>query len=89
MLDAIENAMCKYADGGVNGGVNGGVFDGLNETEKEVFGLIKENPHIRAFEMAQKLMKPVRTIENNIRQLKEKGMITRVGSDKKGYWKIN
>ncbi|MDR2146710.1 MAG: Fic family protein, partial [Tannerella sp.] len=33
MLDAIENAMCKYADGGVNGGVNGGVFDGLNETE--------------------------------------------------------
>ena len=38
--------------------------------------------------MAQKLLKPVRTIENNLRQLKEKDVIARVGSDKTGYWKI-
>ena len=39
--------------------------------------------------MAQKLLKPVRTIENNISQLKEKGLISRIGSKKTGYWKIN
>ena len=81
------------ANGGANGGVNGGVFGGVNAdvnaTQKEILVLINENPHIRAFEMAQKLLKPVRTIENNLRQLKEKGIISRIGSDKTGFWKIN
>ena len=91
MLDVIENAMLQYIDSdeNKNGGINGGLFGGLNETEREVISLIKENPHIRAFEMAQKLLKPVRTIENNISQLKEKGIIARIGSKKTGYWKIN
>jgi len=39
--------------------------------------------------MAQKLLKPVRTIENNLGQLKEKGIIVRMGSKKTGYWKVN
>ena len=103
MLNVIENSMYQYIDGednpnkdtngdvfgGANGGINGGLFSGLNETEKEIVSLIKENPNIRAFEMAQKLLKPVRTIENNLKQLKEKGIIVRIGSKKTGYWKIN
>ena len=99
MLDVIENAMYKYVDsdddlvkdknGGLNGGINGGVNGGVNITQKEILFLINENPHIKAFEMAQKLLKPVRTIENNLRQLKEKGIINRIGSKKTGYWKIN
>jgi predicted HTH transcriptional regulator len=91
MFEVIEKSMYQYADsdGGVNGGVNGGVFSGLNATQKEIISLIRENPNIRAFGMAQKLLKPVRTIENNLRQLREKGMILRVGSDKAGYWKIS
>jgi predicted HTH transcriptional regulator len=51
--------------------------------------LIKENPQIRAYEMAQKLLKPVRTIENNLSQLKGKGIIALTGSRKTGYWIIN
>jgi len=39
--------------------------------------------------MAQKILKPVRTIENNINLLKEKWIISRLGSKKTGYWKIN
>jgi Fic family protein len=91
MLDAIENAMLQYIDSdeNKNGGINSGLFGGLNETEREIIALIKENPHIRTFEMAQKLLKPVRTIENNISQLKEKGIIARMGSRKTGYWQIN
>jgi Fic family protein len=97
MLDVIEDSMYKYCDadfvksvnGGINSGLNGGLNGGLNEVQKKIVALIKENPYIRAFEMAQILLKPVRTIENNLSQLKEKGIITREGSKKTGYWKIN
>ena len=89
MLSVIKEAATdfkeKYHRGEINdGGVNGGV----NATQKEILSLIKENSYIRIFEMAQKLSKPVRTVENNIKQLKEKGIISRVGSDKTGYWII-
>ena len=90
MLSVIEEAICQYTEpekpeiGGINGGLNGG----LNVIQKEIILLIRENPNIRAFEIAQKLLKPVRTIENNLSQLKEKGIISRIGSKKTGYWKI-
>ena len=90
MLYVIENAICQYIEpekseiGGINSGINGG----LNVIQREIIPLIRENPHIRAFEIAQKLLKPVRTIENNLSRLKEKGIISRNGSKKTGYWKI-
>jgi predicted HTH transcriptional regulator len=70
------------------GGLNGGLFGGLNETQQEIIALIKRTPNIKIFEIAQARLKPVRTVENNLSQLKEKGIITRVGSKKTGYWKI-
>jgi len=87
MFDIIEDAMCQYIDD--NGGINSGIFSGLNATQKEILTLIRENPNIRTYDMAQKLSKPVRTIENNLSQLKEKGIIIRMGSKKTGYWQIN
>ncbi|MDR1653863.1 MAG: Fic family protein [Prevotellaceae bacterium] len=87
MLDVIENAMYQYIDKSEN--KNGGLNGGLNFTEREIIALIKENTQIKSYEIAQKLMKPIRTIDNNIRQLKGKGIISRVGSKKTGYWQIN
>ncbi len=83
MLDIIENAMIRYVerDEKENGG--------LNEVEQAIVSLIRENQYIRVFEMAQKLSKPVRTIENHISRLKERGVVSRMGSKKTGYWKIN
>jgi predicted HTH transcriptional regulator len=80
MLNVIESYMYQYVDNSDNPlkDANGG----LNLTEKEIIALIKENSQIKSFEIAQKLMKPIRTIDNNIRQLKEKGIIVRVGSKK-------
>ena len=91
MLDVIENSMYRYIDSATETNTikNDPVNGGLNVMQQEIIFLIKENPNIRAFEMAQKLLKPVRTIENNLGQLKEKGIIVRVGSKKTGYWKVN
>ncbi|MDR0612901.1 MAG: Fic family protein [Dysgonamonadaceae bacterium] len=87
MLYVIENAICQYTDPEKSeiGGINGGLFSGLNVIQKEIIPLIRENPNIRTFEIAQKLLKPVRTIEN---QLKEKGIISRIGSKKQAIGKL-
>jgi prophage maintenance system killer protein len=54
-----------------------------------VFNLIKENPSITAEEIRVKLNIGIATVKRKIKILKEKGIITRLGSDKVGSWKIN
>ena len=60
--------------------------DTVNDT---VFNLIKENPNITAEEIRIKLNIGIATVKRKIKTLKEKGVITRLGSDKTGSWKIN
>jgi len=60
--------------------------DTVNDT---VFNLIKENPNITAEEIRIKLNIGIATVKRKIKMLKEKGVITRLGSDKTGSWKIN
>ena len=60
--------------------------DTVNDT---VFNLIKENPTITAEEIRIKLNIGIATVKRKIKMLKEKGIITRLGSDKTGSWKIN
>jgi fido (protein-threonine AMPylation protein) len=74
-------------DGGVkveNGGVNGGV----SLLQKRILDLLGQNPHISAAEIAKQTDTPHRTIENNLKKLKESGTITREGADKNGKWII-
>ena len=85
-------------NGGVNGGVNGGINEntpknggvnfGVNETQQQIITLIAENPNIKAQEMANKMNLTKRKIEYNMKTLKDKGLIKRVGSDKTGHWQI-
>jgi len=44
------------------------------------------NPHIIIEEMAKYAGVETRTIERNIKTLKEKSFIDRVGADKNGHW---
>jgi fido (protein-threonine AMPylation protein) len=60
--------------------------DTVNDT---VFNLIKENPSITAEEIRVKLNIGIATVKRKIKILKEKGLITRLGSDKIGSWQIN
>ena len=59
--------------------------DTVNDT---VFELIKQDKQITASEISQRLNISLSTAKRKIKELKVKGIIDRIGSDKKGYWRI-
>jgi Protein involved in cell division len=59
--------------------------DTVNDT---VFSLIQQNKNITAIEISERLNLSLSTVKRKIKNLKEQGIIERVGSDKTGYWKI-
>ena len=63
--------------------------ENLTEKSMEVLKLIYENPNMTSVEMAEKLKVTRSAIAQRIRFLKQKGILTRIGSDKGGFWKIN
>ena len=58
-------------------------------TQEKIINLIKKNPSITQVKMAKALDLTRDGISYNIKALKEKGIIERVGSTKNGIWKIN
>lgn len=60
----------------------------LNKTKQAIYEKIVSNTSITIDELTETLGKDRRTITRNIKSLKEKGLIERVGSDKTGYWKV-
>ncbi|MDR0231677.1 MAG: Fic family protein [Dysgonamonadaceae bacterium] len=71
-----------------NVSVNVPVKINTNITEKIVLDLLKINPTITYEQIAEKINKNRKTVQRTIASLKEKGIISRVGSDKTGSWKI-
>ena len=58
------------------------------KTIDKVEMLIKSNSNITIKEIAEKLDKSQRSIERAILKLKQCNKISRVGSDKTGFWKV-
>ena len=54
----------------------------------KIISLIKENPLITIHELADKIGLTVKGLEWNIKKLKEKGKLKRIGPAKGGYWEI-
>ena len=52
------------------------------------FELLAENPHITAEEIAEKINKSQRTIENYTNKLKKNKFITRKGPKLSGHWEV-
>ncbi len=58
----------------------------INKTQIKIVEFIKNNPNITIEEMAKYAGVETRTIERNIKKLKEKEIIDRIGADKNGHW---
>ena len=70
-----------------NVGVNSVSVDvKLNKTQIRIVELLKSDSNITIEERAKYAEVETRTIERNIKTLKEKGIIDRVGADKNGHW---
>ena len=76
----------KFGENTDKFGAKFGVKFGANR--KKMLSLIEDTPTITANEMAKLLGISERAIEKNLAKLKEQNIITRIGSDKTGSWKI-
>lgn len=60
----------------------------LNDTKQKIIKLLSEDHQLSAVKLAEKIGIVSRNIENNIKKLKEYGILIRHGSPKNGYWEI-
>ena len=60
----------------------------LSETEKSILRLISEDNAITIEGLSEKIGKHRTTILRALGQLREKGLVERVGPDKTGHWEI-
>ena len=67
---------------------NKNFVDGLNQTQRKILELVKNNSRITTTKLAELVGVSVTSINNEIKKLKEKNMIKREGSNKSGIWVI-
>lgn len=65
------------------------VTEKVTERELSVLRLLEEDPGYTYANLSEKLDVSRKTISDTIQKLKAKKILERVGSDTKGYWKIN
>ena len=58
------------------------------KSSQKILELISTSPSITISEIADHLGITKRGVDKNIKKLKEKGIIRRVGPDKGGYWEV-
>ena len=54
----------------------------------QILTLISEDPAYTSTTIAEKLSVSRKTVSQKLKEMKEKDIIERIGSDRKGYWKI-
>ena len=55
----------------------------------KILGLIEQNKQKTIPELAEIIEISERAVQKNIKKLKEKGVLERIGGRKEGYWQIN
>ncbi len=60
----------------------------MGENEKKILILISNNPLITINELAKRVNISTTAIENNIKKLKSKKLLIRIGPAKGGHWEI-
>jgi ATP-dependent DNA helicase RecG len=77
-----------YYKGALNN-VSDKVVEKLSANQLSILNLISNNQHITATEMAKAIGISHRKIQENIANLKEMGLLKRIGPAKGGHWVIN
>ena len=81
---SYKNVVDNVVDNNRENGTKALVF----KRQKVIVDFIRMNNKISAAEIADILKTNPRTIQRDLQQLKNKGIIERIGNDRGGYWKI-
>jgi ATP-dependent DNA helicase RecG len=88
-LESVANVKVGPDDTAkVTDGVTVKVTVKVTDKEKEVIALLLENANYTMSQMAEIMKVSRKTVAAYIKNLKKKGIVERVGSDRYGYWKI-
>ena len=60
----------------------------LKDRQKKIVAAISKDPHVSATKLAEKFGVTEKTIRRDLLLLKQQNMITRVGANKNGCWKV-
>lgn len=69
--------------------MNDKINDKINDLDKEIISIIKDNKYSTIPEIAQITNKSEPTIHRHLDTLVKKGIVLRIGSRKNGYWDVN
>ncbi|WP_405331913.1 DeoR family transcriptional regulator [Fibrobacter sp.] len=61
----------------------------IKDRQKKIVAALSKDPHVSAITLAEKFGVTEKTIRRDLQLLKQKNIITRVGANKNGYWKVN
>lgn len=75
-------------DYGIGGETNGKPTENLTQTEQNSLAVICDNPMITQLQLTQKIGISEGEIRCSIRGLRKKGILSRMGSNRKGSWVI-
>ena len=64
------------------------VLEKVTDNQMQLLDCIKNDPFISAKRIADQITISSRKVQENLKKLKDLGLIERIGSDKGGYWKI-
>ena len=85
---APEGRVIRSVTGRVIEQVTDKVTDTLDETSLKILNLLAVDPAYTTTFLADNLSLSRKTVSLRLKMLKENGFIERVGSDRKGYWKL-
>lgn len=68
--------------------INEDIRDKFGESAAKIAGLMCEKPESTLDEIAEAIGATRRTVEKQVKKLKEAGIVVRVGSNKSGVWKV-
>ena len=83
--DHFIKVVFPFSVTGIHRGIDNGTDNGIDN----LLVILAEKPTITIKDMSEQLGFSVRKVNRIMKGLRESGKITRVGSDRKGSWKIN
>ena len=85
---APEDRVIRSVTGRVTEKVTDKVTDTLDETSLKILNLLAVDPAYTTTFLAENLSLSRKTVSLRLKMLKGAGLIERIGSDRKGYWKL-